>query len=185
MAMEVLLRRSIEGVGSVGEIVKVKNGYARNYLLPQGLAAIVSSESLRRVERDKKEEAVREAKLAEERKALAQQLEDVTLTIEARAGEDGHLYGSVGVRQVIAAFIDQGFRFVDRQIRFETVRELGEYETQVILSPDMILPIKVWVVQDAMEAREMAEAAAERAEQEAEAAANPDAAPAPDPLDDE
>jgi len=170
MAMEVLLRRSIEGVGSVGEVVRVKNGYARNYLLPQGMAAIVSSESLRRVEHDKKEEAVREAKLAEQRAALAAQLEGIKLTIEARAGEDGHLYGSVGSRQVIAAFIDQGYRFVERQIRFETVRELGEYEVQVVLSPDMTLPIKVWVVQDAMEAREMAEVAAERAAHAAERA---------------
>lgn len=181
MALEVLLRRSIEGVGSVGEVVRVKNGYARNYLLPQGLAAIVSSESLRQVGKDRKAEAVREAKLSEERAALAKQLEDVKLTIEARAGEDGHLYGSVGVRQVIAAFIDQGYRFVDRQVRFETVRELGEYEVQVVLSADMILPIKVWIVQDAMEAREMADAAAERAAYEAARPREP--APAPDLMD--
>jgi large subunit ribosomal protein L9 len=174
MAMEVLLRRSIEGVGSVGEVVRVKNGYARNYLLPQGLAAMVSAESLRRVEQDRKDEAVREAHLAEERAALAKQLEDVTLTIEARAGEDGHLYGSVGVRQVIAAFQELDHRFVERQIRFETVRELGEYEVQLLLSKDLILPIKVWVVQDAMEAREMAEAAAARAAEEAERPAAPD-----------
>ena len=168
MAMEVLLRRSIEGVGTVGEIVKVKNGYARNYLLPQGYAAIVSPDSLRRIEDDKKVEAVRESKLAEERKVISEKLADVKLTIEARASEEGHLYGSVGPRQVIAAFLEQDYRFVDRQIRFETVRELGEYEVTVILAPGHEMQVPVWIVQDAADAQSMAEEAARRAEEEGE-----------------
>lgn len=163
MAMKVLLRRSIEGVGRVGQVVRVRNGYARNFLLPQGMAALVTHDSLLAVEQDKKDEAVREAKLAEARAALAERLADVTLTIEARAGEDGHLFGSVGVRQILDAFLAQGHRFLERQVRFETVRELGEYEGQLVLAADTVLPIKVWVVQDAMEAREMAEQAAQRA----------------------
>ena len=168
MAMEVLLRRSIEGVGTVGEIVKVKNGYARNYLLPQGYAAIVSPDSLRRIEDDKKVEAVRESKLAEERKVISEKLADVKLTIEARASEEGHLYGSVGPRQVIAAFLEQDYRFVDRQIRFETVRELGEYEVTVILAPGHEMQVPVWIVQDAADALSMAEEAARRADEEGE-----------------
>ena len=168
MSMEVLLRRSIEGVGQVGEIVRVKNGYARNYLLPQGLAAIVSPESLKRIEQDRKDEAVREAAAAKERATLAAVLSEVTLTIEARAGEDGHLYGSVGPRQLIAAFLEMGYKFTDRQIRFETVRELGEYETQVVLSADTTVPVKVWVVQDAAEAHALAREAAKAAEEASE-----------------
>ena len=162
MAIEILLRRSIEGVGTVGDIVKVKNGYARNYLLPHGYAAMVTPENLRRIEEDKKIEAVREAELAKERASLAEKLAEVKLTIEARAGEEGHLYGSVGVRQIIAAFIEEGYRFVERQIRFETVRELGEYETTVILAPGHELTVPVWIVQDAAEALSMAEEAARR-----------------------
>ena len=168
MAMKVLLRRSIEGVGTVGETVRVKNGYARNYLLPQGYAAIVSPESLRRIEEDKKVEAVREARLAEERASLAEKLAEVKLTIEVRASEEGHLYGSVGPRQIIAAFLEQDYRFVDRQIRFETVRELGEYEATVILAPGHELPIPVWIVQDAADALSMAEEAERMAEEGAE-----------------
>jgi len=168
MALEVLLRRNIEGVGDVGEIVKVKNGYARNFLLPQGYAALVTPDSLRRVQKDKQVEAVRQARLAQERAGVAQRLADLTLTIEARAGEDGHLYGSVGPRQVLASLADHDFRFIERQLRFETVRELGEYEATVVLAEDTQLPIKVWVVQDATEARGMAEDEARRA---AEAAA--------------
>jgi large subunit ribosomal protein L9 len=170
MAMEVLLRRTIEGVGHVGQVVRVKNGFARNYLLPQGLAAMVSPESLRRVEKDKREEAVRQAHLAKEREELARQLADVTLTVEVRAGDEGHLYGSVGARHVLAAFQDQGFKFTERQVRFEPVRELGEYEATVVLSQQVQVPVKVWVVQDAADARAMALEAAERASAEAEAA---------------
>ena len=170
MAMEVLLRRTIEGVGDVGEIVKVKNGYARNYLFPQGYAAPVTPETLRRVNKDKKVEAVRQERLAKERSEIAERLKDLKLTVEARAGEDGHLYGSVGVRQVIASFLDEDFRFVDRQIRFETVRELGEYECTVVLSQDVQVPVVVWVVQDATEAAFAAEDAAREAEEAAERA---------------
>ena len=168
MAMEVLLRRTIDGVGDVGEIVKVKNGYARNYLFPQGYAAPVTAETLRRVAKDKKVEAVRQERLAKERADIAERLDGLKLTVEARAGEDGHLYGSVTVRQVIASFLEEGFRFVDRQVRFETVRELGEYDCTVVLSQEVQVPVKVWVVQDATEAAFAAEDAAREAE-EAEA----------------
>jgi len=166
MAIEVLLRRSIEGVGTVGEVVKVKNGYARNYLLPQGYAATVTAENIRRISKDKEVEAIREAALAKERASLAEQLAEVKLTMEARAGEEGHLYGSVGVRQIIASFIELGHRFVERQIRFETVRELGEYEVTVVLAPGHEIAVPVWIVQDAAEATSMAEEAAHRAEEE-------------------
>jgi large subunit ribosomal protein L9 len=167
MAMKVLLRRSIEGVGTVGETVRVKNGYARNYLLPQGYAAIVSPESLRRIAEDKKVEAVREAELAKERASLAERLAEVKLTIEVRASEEGHLFGSVGVRQVIASFLEQDFRFIERHVHFDTVRELGEYDVKVNLGADQEVTVPVWIVQDAAEAISMAEDAARHAEEEA------------------
>ncbi len=167
MAFEVLLRRSIEGVGKVGEVVRVKNGYARNYLLPKGYAAIVSDDSLRQIEKDKKVEAVRLAELAKYHAEVAEQLEKTQLTIEARAGEDGHLYGSVGVKHVLDAFAEIDFNFEARQIRFEPVRELGEYVVPVHLSRDLAVDVKLWVVQDAAEAVELAEAAEAAAEREA------------------
>ncbi len=168
MALEILLRRNIDGVGSVGEIVKVKNGYARNYLLPHGYAAIVTPDALLRVKQDKEIEAGRQDRLAAKRAGIAARLKDLTLTVEARAGQDGHLYGSVGIRQVIAAFAMAEFQFVDRQIRFEAVRELGEYECTVVLAEDTQVPIKVWVVQDAAEAAADAADAADVARADAE-----------------
>jgi large subunit ribosomal protein L9 len=171
MAMEVLLRRTIDGVGEVGEVVKVRNGYARNYLLPRGFAAIVSPDSLLRVKQDRVEEGTRQALLAKERAALAERLTGLTLTIEARAGEDGHLYGSVGPRQVLAAFASAGFDIPERQFRFEPVRELGQHECEVALGEDKRIPVAIWVVQDAAEAREMAAEAEQRAAEGPEASA--------------
>ncbi len=167
MAFEVLLRRSIEGVGKVGDVVRVKNGYARNYLLPKGYAAVVSDESLREINKDKKVEAVRLSELAKYHTEVAEQLEQIQLTIEARAGEDGHLYGSVGVKQVLDAFSALDFNFEARQVRFEPVRELGEYVVPLHLSRELAVDVKLWVVQDAAEAVELAEVAEAAAEREA------------------
>jgi len=167
MAFEVLLRRSIEGVGTVGEVVRVKNGYARNFLLPKGYAAIVSDESMRAIQKDKMVEAVRLAELEKYYAEVAEQLEKIQLTIEARAGEDGHLYGSVGVKHVLDAFTAVGFNFEARQIRFEPVRELGEYVIPVHLSQELAVDVKLWVVQDAGEAVELAEAAEAAVQREA------------------
>jgi large subunit ribosomal protein L9 len=157
MAIEVLLRRSIEGVGRVGEVVRVKSGYARNYLLPRRFAALVTPDAMKGIEKDKAAEVVREAEEAKARAALAERLAAVTLRIEARAGEDGHLYGSVGVRQVLDALKRLKFVFEERHVRFEAVRELGEYEVPILLARDHTVGVKLWVVQDAEEAAAQAE----------------------------
>jgi len=181
MALEVLLRRTIEGVGEVGEVVKVKNGYARNYLLPHGYAAVVSADALRRSAQDKKTESVRQDRLAEERKDIAEKLADLRLTMEARAGEDGHLYGSIGVRDILAAFAGQGFKFIERHLTFETVRELGQYAALVTLAPGEEVTVPVWVVQDAADAISMAEEARQNvAAEAAEAAGEASASDLPD-----
>lgn len=166
MALRVLLRRSIDGVGDVGEIVSVKNGYARNYLIPKGFAASITPDALRRVEKDKLVEAVRQAENARARAELAEVLSALTLTIEVRAGEDGHLYGSVGPRQVMEAMRREGFPFDIRQVRFEPVREVGQYEIPVSLTREHVVNVKLWVVQDALAA------AAEAAEMAARAVAD-------------
>ncbi|MFM8980776.1 MAG: 50S ribosomal protein L9 [Planctomycetia bacterium] len=184
MAIEVLLRRSIDGVGTVGEVVRVRDGYARNYLLPYQMAALVTPDALRNIEKDKAAEAIREAEEAKVRAALAERLAAIQLRIEARAGEDGHLYGSVGPRQVVDALKLQGIRLEERQVRFETVRELGEYEITLQLSRQHALKMKLWVVLDPEDAKAHAEAAerrkveeAQMAERAAEQAAAPAAAP--------
>lgn len=166
-ATEVLLRRSIEGVGRVGEIVRVKPGYARNYLIPNSFAAYVSPEAMRQIEKDKDLEIVRETELSKTRALVAEKLKDLRITMEARAGVDGHLYGSVGTRQIVQRFQAMGYDFQERNISFETVRELGEYDIEVNLGGGVQVTVKLWVVQDAQDAQAMAEEAARRAEAEA------------------
>jgi len=173
--VEVLLRRSIEGVGRVGEVVRVRSGYARNYLIPRGWAALVSPDSLRQTEKDKQREAVREAEEARARASLAERLAETRITVEARAGEDGHLYGSVGTRQAVDALVRLGFPVDARMVRFEPVRELGEYEIPVALSRDHVVPVKLWVVLDARETAARAAEAAERAARDAAAGTPPPA----------
>ena len=170
MAIEVLLRRSIEGVGNVGQVVRVRDGYARNYLLPYSLAALVTPEAMRNIEKDKAAEAVRDAEAAKERAALAEKLANVEVRIEARAGEDGHLYGSVGPRQIVDALKLKGFRFEERQLRFDIVRQLGEYEVPIHLTREHDVKVRLLVVLDAEDAKAHAEAAAQRASEDAMAA---------------
>lgn len=158
MALKVLLRRNIEGVGEVGDIVRVKPGYARNFLLPRGYAAIVTPDALAQIAKDKVVEARRLAQVKEHNDLLVKQLEGMKLTIEVRAGDDGHLYGSVGVKQILAAFEADGYRFEARQIRFDPVRELGEYMIPVHISGDHVVEVKLWVVRDAIDAMNAAEA---------------------------
>ena len=166
MALEVLLRRSIDGLGNVGEIVRVKNGYARNFLIPRGFAAVVKAEAIRQAEQDRA------------RAELAEVLSGLTVTIEARAGEDGHLYGSVLPRHAVAALKRDGFPFDLRQVRFEPIRELGEYEIPINLTREHVANVKLWVVLDAREAAAAAAEAAERAAHEV-SAAEPEPEPEP------
>ena len=161
---EVLLRRSIEGVGRVGEVVRVKPGFARNYLIPNSYAAYVTPEAMRQIAKDKDREIIRETEMGKKRALIVEKLKDLRITMEARAGGDGHLYGSVGTRQIVEKFHELGYDFQDRHIGFETVRELGEYDIDVNLGGGVNVVVKLWVVQDAQDAQALAEDTARRSE---------------------
>jgi large subunit ribosomal protein L9 len=148
MAVEVLLRKSIESLGKVGEVVRVRNGYARNFLLPQGLAVSPTAENLRLVEKDKVVEAAVEAERAKERADLMAKLEGVSITLEAKANPEGHLFGSVGPKQIADALVAKGFPVAERNVRIEPLKALGEYEVLVHLAADAEPTIKVWIVEE-------------------------------------
>src|SRR5204863_8326694 len=131
MAVEVLLRRSIESLGKVGEVVRVRPGYARNYLFPQGLAVDPTAENLRLVEKAKVVEAAIEAEHAKERAELMAKLEGVSVTIEAKANPEGHLFGSVGPKQIADALVAKGFPINERQVRVEPIKALGEHDVKL------------------------------------------------------
>jgi large subunit ribosomal protein L9 len=137
--------------------VRVKPGYARNFLFPRGIAVEPTKDNLRLVEKDKAAEAVVEAERAKVRAELAAKLSGQSVTIEAKANPEGHLFGSVGPKQVADALVAKGFEIEERQVRLEPVKQLGEYEVKIHLAPDAEPAIKLWVVEELAEGAEKGE----------------------------
>ena len=145
--IELLLIQSVDNLGKQGEVVEVKAGYANNYLLPQGLATIASEHHKRMVEKHKaKLQAIEESRLKDLRD-LAKLVAKQSITIEANANEEGHLYGSVGAVEIVQALKQNEITLATDQIRLEGVlKELGLYTVKVHLHQDIETELKVWVV---------------------------------------
>jgi large subunit ribosomal protein L9 len=145
--MEIILRQAVENLGKPGDVVKVKNGYARNYLLPHGLAFEATAGNLKRiqVERDRLEAAENERRDAAQ--GLAGKLEAVSLTFSARVGEEGKLFGSVTSADIAQQLEQQGFHIEKRQIDLhEPIKALGVYKVPIRLHADVKPEIRVWVI---------------------------------------
>ncbi|MCB1049893.1 MAG: 50S ribosomal protein L9 [Acidobacteria bacterium] len=136
--MEVLLRESVLHLGKRGQVVKVKPGYARNYLLPKGLAVNVTEGNKRQIElerRNYERKILAEKQTAEEAKA---QLEALNLTLKKRAGDTNHLFGSVTHQDIATLLKEKGFDIDRRKIETPTIRELGEFKISVRLHPEVV-----------------------------------------------
>ncbi|MCC7139090.1 MAG: 50S ribosomal protein L9 [Planctomycetes bacterium] len=147
-SLEVLLRRSVESLGRVGEVVKVRTGYARNYLFPHGIAVLPTKENLRLVEKDKAVEAALEAERAKQRAELVAKLAGTSVSIEVKSNPEGHLFGSVTAKQVAELLVAKGFAVEERHVRLEPVKQLGEYEVPVHLAADAEVKVKLWVLDE-------------------------------------
>lgn len=145
--MDVILRQAVENLGKPGDVVKVKNGYARNYLLPHNLAYEATPGNLKRIqqERDRLEAAENQRRgTAQE---LATKLEQVSLTFSARVGEEGKLFGSVTAADIAQQLEQQGYHIEKRQIDLhEPIKALGVYRVPVRLHADVKPEIRVWVI---------------------------------------
>jgi large subunit ribosomal protein L9 len=145
--IELLLIQNVDHLGKQGDVVEVKKGYAMNFLLPQGMAIIATGHHKRMVEKHK-------ARLLEiERKRLAglQQLAELigkqSITIEANATDDGHLYGSVGAPEIVDALKTVEINIAEDQVRLQgPLKELGLYTVRVHLHQQIECDLKVWVV---------------------------------------
>ena len=145
--MEIILRQGVENLGKPGDVVKVKAGYARNYLLPRGLAYEATPGNLKRIqqERDRLEAAENERRGSAQ--GLAEKLEQVSLTFSARVGEEGKLFGSVTAADLAAQLEAQGFHIEKRQIDLhEPIKALGVYRVPVRLHADVKPEVRVWVI---------------------------------------
>ena len=145
--MQVLLKEDVERLGRIGDVVDVKPGYARNYLLPHGKAVQLTGGNLRRVEilkrRAEEERNRREQELAD----LAESLKAVSITIAAKANEEGHLFGSVGAAQVAAVLEAEGYGVEEKMVQLvEPIKELGVVEVPIQVTPELVSQCKVWIV---------------------------------------
>ena len=145
--MLVILQQDVPKLGNVGDIVKVRDGYGRNFLVPRGLAVIADERNVRRLEHQKRMAAAKAAKELAKAQALADQLVANAVTIRRQAGEDGKLFGAVTNRDVADAFATDGFTLDRRQIQLEEpIKTLGMFNIPVKLDRGIQATIKVYVV---------------------------------------
>ena len=146
--VELLLIQSVDHLGNQGDVVEVKPGFAHNYLLPQGLATIATDHHKRMVEKHRaKLQAIEQARLSDLRK-LADDISKQSVTIEANANEEGHLYGSVGAKEIAAALKQNDITISPDQVRLDgPLRELALYTVKIRLHDEIEADLKVWVVQ--------------------------------------
>lgn len=148
--MKLLLRKDIPKLGLAGDVVEVSEGYARNYLIPHHLGLEPTKANMKAIEEDKKaaEEQRRVRRAALE--AQAARLRDVEVTIAAASNPEGHLYGSVGPREVAAALRDLGHDVDAKQVQlFKPVRTLDTLTVPVQFADDLTVEVKVWIVREA------------------------------------
>lgn len=135
--MNVILKEDVKNLGRMGDTVDVKDGYARNYLLPKKLAIEASDRNLKAVEELKKQIARRLEKEKEDAKSLAQKLSVLTLTLRAKAGEEGKLFGSITTMDIEEALRGQGLEVDKKKITLEEpIKRLGSYTASVRLGPE-------------------------------------------------
>ena len=145
--MQLVLIEDVPNLGKQGELVEVKSGYGRNYLLPRGLATVPTDHNLRLLERYKERvQQAREARIAD-LKVLAEQIARTTITIEANANEEGHLYGSVGPAEVSASLKSKNLLVEAEMVRMEgPIKEIALYEVKLNLGYEIESAVKVLVV---------------------------------------
>ena len=145
--VQLLLIHSVDNLGKQGDIVEVKPGFANNYLIPNGFATIASDHHIRMVEKHRsKLLAIESQRLVGLRNQLGQLIEQ-SIMIEAKANEEGHLYGSVGPVEIVGAFKAAGFNLAEEMVILQgAIRELGLYTAMVRLHSEVEGEIKFWVV---------------------------------------
>jgi large subunit ribosomal protein L9 len=145
--IELLLIQNVDNVGRQGEVVEVRPGHANNFLLPQGLAIIATEHHKRMVEKHKAKLKEIEKSRLSGLQALADNIAQQSITIEANANDEGHLYGSVGAPEIVAALKANDVTVTEDQVRLQgPLKELGLYTVKVHLHQEIECDLKVWVV---------------------------------------
>ncbi len=147
--MKVILRQDFEQLGHVGEVVEVKDGYARNYLIPRKIAYQATESSVRQLEEEKKQHGRQLEKEKRTSEKLAAEIEKVSITIQMKVGEEDKLFGSVTSQMVADSMKEKGFTIDKRQIELEdAIKALGIYNVGIKLPGGVNGKVKVWVVRE-------------------------------------
>lgn len=145
--MEVILKQDVDRLGKAGAVVKVKDGFARNFLLPNNLALPLTSANLKKLEEQKQREILKSEKTKKEAESLRDKLAGLSITIAALTNEEDKLYGSITAGDIAQALKEENFD-IDKNciILQEPIKSLGIYEVSVGLHPEVAAKIKIWIV---------------------------------------
>lgn len=145
--MEVILHEDVPNLGSVGDIVAVKDGYARNFLLPRKLAVVADQKNVKMLEHQKKVAEAKKSRLKGKAEELAKKLASVSITITKEAGEEDKIFGSVTAIEIANALRTEGYTIDRRHIKLtEPIKKIGVYDVAVRLHQDVDGVVKIWVV---------------------------------------
>ncbi len=147
--MELILRKTVANIGRVGEIIKVKPGYGRNFLIPKGYAYLATDKNKRRVEMEAKRQSEQLAADEASAQDLADRIGQAEIHIKAKTGEGDKLFGSIGSADIAEQLADQGFEIDKRVIELEQpIKAIGVYKVPIRLHPNVHAEVRVWVVKE-------------------------------------
>jgi large subunit ribosomal protein L9 len=150
--MKVILKEDVNNLGEMGKVVEVKDGYGRNYLIPRNLAVEANPKNISHFEHQKKIIEVKVKKVRKSAEDIAEQLSRITVTLEARAGEEEKLFGSITTKDIAEAISQQGVEVDKRKILLdEPIKRLGSYEVPIKIHQDVLANVKVEVKQSSTE----------------------------------
>ena len=145
--MKVILRQDVETLGATGEVVNVKNGFGRNYLIPRGMAVLATRSTIKEAEENLRQQSHKLDRLRDDAQALAAKLETLDIVIPAKVGEENRIFGTVTTQQVADVIAARGVEIDRRKIEFgEEIRSLGVYPATIKLPGDVSASVKVQVV---------------------------------------
>lgn len=145
--MKIILKEDVPNLGKAGQIISVKDGYARNFLLPRGLALVADEKNMKLLEYQKRKIEEEAKKKRQDAESVAQRLSEIQLTIKAKAGEDQKLFGSITSKDIAEALEKEGFSIDKKQINIlEPIKRLGEYDVEVKLQSNINAIVKVNII---------------------------------------
>ena len=147
--MNVILRKDIKGLGNAGEVKKVKEGYARNYLIPQDLVYMATPKNMKRLEEDKKFDVSKKKKERKKAEDFKVKLESLSCTITRKGEQDNKIFGSVTSGDISKAIAEKGIEIDKKKIEItEPIKEFGIYTVSIDVYPDIAANMKIWVVKE-------------------------------------